>query len=690
MNIMSRFTAPFCLFVSLFLFAGCSRDSSLTYSATIAEGRTAVNEIMAETGATSISVALVDTNGVIWSESFGTADQSTRRSATTNTLYCICSISKMFATTAAMILVEQGLVSLDTPVATYIANFSMPLDLRYRDITVKMLLNHLSGLPGFESRGGTTSAPFSGYAAQMMAGLNYQRLKHDPGAIAAYNNDGFTMVENLVKAVTGEDYPNFVRRNILTPLGMDLSRYQTEPLPANSFARAYSGDTPLPLLNVNVYGTGGLYSTPEELSHLAIMLMNNGVYGSRQILQATSIAAMGQDQTLASFNPVPNESYRYGLGWDTIAQPGLAAIGIKAWQKTGDLNGYYGANILVMPDEKLGVVVFGASNEFASEHAVKISERIMLRALVERGRLDGMPVPLSTTPHPLQSVTPEEKNTYAGFYASSSAVYHLSYGADDSISLDIFGGNWTHKYQNFKLRSDGWYAADGDPVKALQLLTSAGRNYIAVRENLGSGHYSTTSMIGQRLVDKPAIAAVWQPRLSEKWLPVNDNMPIEFPETSNDPGFRFGTITDLTGYLMGKNILCEMTPSSNDRLDGMFLKLPFAGKDMKDAAMETWNGQSWLRMGSYLYRPLSGLPLLASGPSVVSVGSDGFAEWRSLPFSGTLSISGTTGWILYDADFNQLAYGRESGAPVFSGAGTKYLLLYGPMGSTINLNLTTP
>ena len=70
---------------ALVMLAGCSHSSSsdYTYSATIAEGRAAVQDVMAETGATSVSVALVDGDRVIWSEAFGKADREAGRSATT-------------------------------------------------------------------------------------------------------------------------------------------------------------------------------------------------------------------------------------------------------------------------------------------------------------------------------------------------------------------------------------------------------------------------------------------------------------------------------------------------------------------------------------------------------------------------------------------------------------------------------
>ena len=671
------------------MLVGCSDSSSPAnpYAATIAEGRAAVKEAMAETGATAISVALVEGDRVIWSEAFGTADQESGRSSTTATLFAACSVSKMLATVSAMILVDQGRISLDEPVTTYIKDFSMPLDPRYRDITVRMLLNHSSGLPGNDMRGAITADPFSGYAAQMMEGLKYQRLKHAPGTLSAYNNDGFTMVQNLVTAVTGEEYPDFVRRNILTPLGMNSSRYQTGPLPDDSYAKPYAEKTNLHLYFYNVYATGGLFTTPEELSRLASMFINKGMYGARRILSERSVALMAQDQRIGSFNPVPYDEYRFGLGWDTVAQPGLSAVGILSWQKTGDMNGYYGANMAVAPDEKLGVVVFGASNGFDSSQAVKISERILLRALVERGRLAGMPKPLSTTPLPVQAVPPEEKSTFAGHYASGTTAYRLSFGTDDSLSVDEYQIDWTPKYRNFKLRSDGWYAADGDPITALRLLSRAGHHYFALRLQRGFGHYSITTMFGQRLDDKPDISAAWRARLDERWLPVNAD-PWLFLYLKGDPGFQFRTITGLTGYLMGNKILRDMNPPSDDRLDGMFLTLPDGVRDLQDTGIETWNNQNWLRLGSYLYRPLSGIPLLASGTATVSIGSDEFAEWRKLPSSGTLSISGATYWFLYGADFTEIASGKGSGAPLLSGTGAKYLVVFGARGSTINLKLT--
>jgi CubicO group peptidase (beta-lactamase class C family) len=694
---VKRYAGFFSIAVFLFLFTGCGSNSGsqVNYAAAIDEGRRAVREIMEETGAASVSVALVDGERVIWSEAFGTADREAGLTATTETLYGACSISKILATLAVMMLVDSGEISLDEPVITYIPDFFMPLDERYRDITVRMLLNHSSGIPGYEP-GSVTSAPFPGYAARMMDEMVYQRLIYEPGTISAYNNDGFTMVENLIKAVTGEFYPDFVRRRILEPLGMRSSQFQNIPLPETSWARAYDGEKLFPPFCLNVYASGGFYATPEELSRVARMLINQGVLDTRRILSPESVAAMGQDQRLGSFDPVPCEENRYGLGWDTVTQPGLGAVGIRAWQKTGDLTGVYGTNMAVLPEEKLGVVVFGASGSmatpFSSSHAVKISNRILLRALVERGRLSEMPEPLSADSLPIEEVPEEQKRMYSGVYASSLGVFRLRYEAGDAVTLDLLEGtDWNPLYANLKLRSDGWYAGDDDPVTALRLLSRQERFYCALRQKGTSPHYSYSLLVGQRLEENsPPLSAAWEARLRETWLPVNQDLSIAFPGKDDAPGFRFCTVPGLGSYLWGNNILGNMNPPSENRLDGKFLIVPDSVRGMEDAAMESWNGQEWLRLGSYLYRPLSEVPLLEEGESSVSIGSEGFGGWLRLPSSGTLSIEGSVFWFVYDSGVQEIDSGEGRATVEFSGTEVHYVLLRGEPETEIALRLSTP
>ena len=100
-------------------------------------------------------------------------------------------------------------------------------------------------------------------------------------------------------------------------------------------------------------------------------------------------------------------------------------------------------------------------------------------------------------------------------------------------------------------------------------------------------------------------------------------------------------VLDITisgmGYLIADgNIMSEMSPQNNDRLDGMFFLIPqIMGRDLMDLAVYNQN-PAWLYLGSSLYRPLSGLTHVAADQSAVPIGNDGFAEWRTLPASGSI------------------------------------------------------
>ena len=120
-------------------------------------------------------------------------------------MYGIASVSKMLATVATMKLVDQGLVSLDAPFAHYVPSFTM-LSPGYRDVTVRMLLDHSSGFPGSAYGDANTSVYYPGYLQEVMDTLAQSRLKYTPGFMSVYCNDGFTMIEALVPAVTGKSY----------------------------------------------------------------------------------------------------------------------------------------------------------------------------------------------------------------------------------------------------------------------------------------------------------------------------------------------------------------------------------------------------------------------------------------------------------------------------------------------------
>jgi CubicO group peptidase (beta-lactamase class C family) len=126
----------------------------------------------------------------------------------------IASVSKMYVTTAAMQLVDKGLVNLDAPVTDYIPDFKMA-DERYKDITVRMLMNHTSGLMGSIYEGALLfDEKSSDYHDSFLNKLSKESLKSNPGSFNCYCNDGFTLLEILIERVSKMSFTDYLKEYI--------------------------------------------------------------------------------------------------------------------------------------------------------------------------------------------------------------------------------------------------------------------------------------------------------------------------------------------------------------------------------------------------------------------------------------------------------------------------------------------
>lgn len=670
------------------LLASCG-TGGFSYDATIASARAAIRKALADTDTPAISVALLDRDRVIWAEAFGVIDKTTQTAPSPETLFCIGSCSKMIATIAAMILVERGQLHLDRPLAAYLSDFRMASP-EYTQVTVRMLLSHSSGFPGSDYRGIFSSEPRAGYAAQVMQTLATARLKHAPGEMSVYCNDGFTMVEPLVQALSGKSYAQFVADEILTPLGMPRSRFPLAPLASGSFAPGFSGDTMLAQEYTLAYASGGLFSTPTEMGRLARMLLSGGQLDGKRILQAESITEMARDQTLTqALRPVVLPD-GYGLGWDGVRAGGLAAVGVTAWHKNGGTS-VYGSDFFVLPEEGLALMITGTSTGYGSG---TLAELILLHALLERGRIAALPSALPATPGPQASASDAQLGALAGVYAHYQGLLRLQIEPDRTVSLAKYSaGAWAPASAILKLRSDATFASDNSAV-AYWASPSQGEDYLVTRLPYGLGHYTFALTLAQKLAPKAPLSAAWQARLGRNWLAVNEP-PDSLGISAASPIFTLAAAPDLSGYVLAKAGPIDKQDqiadaSGSDALARMCLKIPMVkGRDLDDVLIETRDGEEWVRVGSSVFRPAHSVPALGLGSHAVAIGPEGFAEWRQLPATGSLTLSGSTAWRLYDQDFSSVAFGVGSVTSALPGRGAAaYLLLYGAANASVGLTLS--
>lgn len=171
----------------------------------------------------SFSAALVHDQERVWDAARGMAHPDRGVEATPETLYSICSISKLFTSVALMQLRDRGLVELRDPVSRHLPWFT--LEQAYEGsapITVEGILTHSAGLPR-ESDHPYWSAPDFPFPSreEVIDGLGDQETLYPARKYFQYSNLGLTLAGEIVRERSGMDYHDYVRENVLTPLGMD-------------------------------------------------------------------------------------------------------------------------------------------------------------------------------------------------------------------------------------------------------------------------------------------------------------------------------------------------------------------------------------------------------------------------------------------------------------------------------------
>ncbi|MBP3295402.1 MAG: beta-lactamase family protein, partial [Lachnospiraceae bacterium] len=269
-------------------------------------------------------------------EPAGENSQTETNTATSDSVLNIASVSKMYVTAAVMQLADQGKVSLDAPVTDYIPDFKMADD-RYKDITVRMLMNHYSGLMGSVYAGAMLfDEKSTDYHDTFLHKLSREHLKADPGAFNCYCNDGFTLLEILVERVSGLSFTEYLKENISTPLGLD----HTGTLWDTDFDKQVPvylrGNVKLTPAILQMIGTGGIMSNAADVSNFGTAFFT----GNDILLSEDAKREMAKNNSTCN-GPA------FGLGWDTVEKEDYTKAGVTVLSKGGDYMQH--ANLLVAP-----------------------------------------------------------------------------------------------------------------------------------------------------------------------------------------------------------------------------------------------------------------------------------------------------------------------------------------------------
>jgi CubicO group peptidase (beta-lactamase class C family) len=288
-------------------------------------------------------VAMVaDADGVLYSGAFGKQDVARNVPMAADSIFRIASMTKPVTSVAIMMLVQEGDIGLDDPVASYLPAFedqkvlatfnaadkSFTSRPATTPITVRHLLTHTSGL-GYSFSSATLARLFEGVPNASAA--NYPLL-HDPGTKWTYG-ESTRVLGTLVEEISGQPLDEFLMERILVPLDMSDTFYK---VPKTRNARVVTVhrtteqglvEAPNPAeISAPVYGDGGLHSTAADYVKFMQMFLNNGrAPNGTRLLSEASVQLMGQNHTgrvrvelQPTANPAVSEPFPIGAGRDTF------------------------------------------------------------------------------------------------------------------------------------------------------------------------------------------------------------------------------------------------------------------------------------------------------------------------------------------------------------------------------------
>jgi CubicO group peptidase (beta-lactamase class C family) len=276
--------------------------------------REEIPELMAEQGVPGLALVLVDGDQVLWMEAFGSLERDGQTPVSTQTIFSVQSMSKVFTATGVMVAVQEGLVDLDEPVATYLPEFTVNSAFEEhpeQKITLRMLLSHTAGFTHEAPVGNNFELAPETFDSHVQS-ISDTWLRFPVGTGYAYSNLGIDLAGYILERVYGQTFPELMYETVLQPIGMDASTFDREDIRANA-NRAVGHVHPFAKVPIDVPMTaaGGLYTNVQDLARFLSFQLGEGVINGRTVLDPALMAEMRRV-------PAPHEDafIGYALGVD--------------------------------------------------------------------------------------------------------------------------------------------------------------------------------------------------------------------------------------------------------------------------------------------------------------------------------------------------------------------------------------
>jgi CubicO group peptidase (beta-lactamase class C family) len=557
----------------------------------------------------AISAAVV-MNGEVTAACVDGVRGSDSSPASLTDLFNIGSISKVYCAVAVMKLAELGKVDLDTPVIEYIPRFRMK-DERYRQITLRMTLNHSSGMPGTNYH--NAIADF--WSGEHIMDENYEywkhaRLKADPGYCSVYCNDGFELAAAVVEAVSGRRYIDFLREAVLLPAGL-TSTGEAEAAIDDRRMMSCIGQQPEWL---TALGAGAIRSDIIDCARFGYLFVD-----PQHVMAEEYVAEIAGPQGV-TFLKQDHMTPDYGFGWDSVhfSSPNIS-LGDTVLAKGGATSQFL-SYLIVSPEYRLSAAISGTF-DCRTDNPNLLCELIGIALEATGIKVSGKVQ--KEVPGKARPIPEEWKEQFSGIYYSGLGVFRVEAGREELRITRFAGGDkWTTLPMLAPMKWDGQRFFS--QINSAVFEHHGGNDYLISRLRPERAEFVT---LAQKNGSYPPLSRGWRDRIGERYIICNLNAYDAIGTQS--PGIRVDSLFDdgVILFVFPPNPLKPMFPfsmgeynalpavSADDTATAMFLDAPGDGS-RNIYAPETFfdNGREYLRCSGFIYINSKSVTQLESGP----------------------------------------------------------------------------
>ena len=396
-----------------------------------------------------LAIAVVKGDSVVLAKGYGVLDLTKPAPVTEHTRFAIGSTTKAMTSAALGMLVDEGKLRWDDRVIDHLPDFRLYDPYVTRELTIRDLLTHRSGLPGTDllwTRGDMSQA-------EMIRRLRHVRPASSFRSQFAYQNVVYAIGGALIEKASGMPWEDFIRARIFAPLGMT----ESEPLVAGIASRPNVA-TPhgeirdtvraVPIRTTDpVASAGSVWSSVSDMAKWMRFVLDSGRVGGKRLLAAGTFTEWVTPQIRAPVALYPALSlarphiFSYALGWFVQDYRGETV-----WMHTGSINGL-SAIVGLLPDRRAGVFVLANLDHAELRHALMYRvfdmyagnpERDWSAELLKLFRGDRTAAPVAA--RPANAAPPSlALARYAGTYSDST------YG---SVEVTVADGSLRAKFGN--------------------------------------------------------------------------------------------------------------------------------------------------------------------------------------------------------------------------------------------------